>query len=142
MADTPEGHVHSASGGDNPSTTPGTGDVAEGQPQQLRQNPTPEQIRARQLEVAEAKRQLEHEHQMLEQELARGQRGGRARARAREGRRRIVADVPSVPVLPRASQNVAAAATIFQNLPEPDTPEGRQAHYPVSYTHLTLPTKP
>ena len=41
MADTLEGHVHSASGGDDPSTTPGTGDVAEGQPQQLRQNPTP-----------------------------------------------------------------------------------------------------
>ena len=31
MADTPEGHVHSASGGDNLSATPGTGDVAEGQ---------------------------------------------------------------------------------------------------------------
>ena len=68
---------------------------------------------------------------MLERELARGQRGGRARARARDVRRRIAADVPSVPVLPRASQNVAAAAAIFQNLPEPDTPEGRQAHYQV-----------
>ena len=125
MADTPEGHAQSGSGGDNPSATPNIGTVADVRPQPLQQNPTPEQIRARQLEVAEAKRQLEHEHQMLEQELARGQRGGRARARARDVHHRIVAGVPAVPVLPRASQNVAAAATIFQNLPEPDTPEGR-----------------
>ena len=65
MADTPEGHVQSGSGGDNPSATPNTGTAAGGQPQQLQQNPTPEQICARRLEVAEAKRQLEHEHQML-----------------------------------------------------------------------------
>ena len=131
MANTPKGHAQSANGGDDPSATPNTGTAAGVQPQPLRQNPTPEQIRARQLEVAEAKRQLEHEHQMFEQDLVRGQRGGRARARAREVHRRIVADVPSVPVLPRASQNVAAAAAIFQNLPEPDTPEGRQTHYQV-----------
>ena len=129
MADTPEGHVQPGSGEDNPSATPNTGTVADVNPRLLRQNPTPEQIRARQLEVAEAKRQLEHEHQMLEQELARGQRGGRARARAREVHHRIMADNPAVPILPRASENVAAAAAIFQNLPEPDTPEGRQAHH-------------
>ena len=131
MAHTPEGHVQSASGGDDPSATPNTGTAAGVHPQPLQQNPTPEQIRARQLEVAEAKRQLEHEHQMLEQELARGQRGGRARARARDVHRRIVVDSPAVPVLPRASQNVVAAAAIFLNLPEPDTPEGRQAHHQV-----------
>ena len=62
MADTPEGHVQSGSGGDNPSATPNTGTAVDVHPQLLRQNPTPEQIRARQLEVAEAKRQLEHEH--------------------------------------------------------------------------------
>ena len=56
MADTPEGHAQSASGGDDPSATPNTGTAAGSQPQPLRQNPTPEQIRARQLEVAEAKR--------------------------------------------------------------------------------------
>ena len=59
MADTPEGQAQSASDGDNPSRTPNTGTAAGSQPQQLRQNPTPEQIRARQVEVAEAKRQLE-----------------------------------------------------------------------------------
>ena len=68
---------------------------------------------------------------MLERELARGQRRGRAHARARDVHSRIMADDPAVPVLPRASQNVAAAAAMFQNLPEPDTPEGRQAHHQV-----------
>ena len=58
MADTPDGQAQSASGGDDPSTTPNTGTATGSQPQQLRQNPTPEQIRARQLEVAEAKQQL------------------------------------------------------------------------------------
>ena len=36
MADTPEGRAQSASGGNDPSATPGTGTVAGGQPQQLR----------------------------------------------------------------------------------------------------------
>ena len=131
MASTPEGRAQSMSNRDDPSDTPRTESAAANPPRQHQPQPTPEQLRARQEEVTEAKRQLEQELRALRRELARRPDGGRARARAGDVHHQIVADNARVPDLPRASQNVAAAAAVFQNVPEPDTPEGRHAHQQV-----------
>ena len=47
---------------------------------------------------------------------------------ARDVNRRIIEDDEALPHFIRASQNVAAAAALFQGLPEPTTPEDRRAH--------------
>ena len=64
----------------------------------------------------------------LEQEIERHGDGGRARAIACDVNRRIFEDDEDLPHFTRASQNIAATAALLRGLPEPTTPEDRQAH--------------
>jgi hypothetical protein len=87
-----------------------------------------EQMQELQAMLDEERENLRLLQQTLERERVTCARGGGAQERARDVNRRIIEDrVGEPPVFNRASQNVAAAAMLLRNMPEPSTPEARQA---------------
>jgi hypothetical protein len=87
-----------------------------------------EQIQELQAMLDEERESLRLLQLTLERERTTRARGGGARERAHDVNRRIIEDqAGEPPVFNRASQNVAAAAIILHNMPEPSTPEARQA---------------
>ena len=64
----------------------------------------------------------------LKREIEHHEDSRHARAIAYDVNQRIIKDDEALPHFIRASQNVAAAAALFQGLPEPTTPEDRRAH--------------
>jgi tyrosyl-tRNA synthetase len=87
-----------------------------------------EQIRELQDRLDEERENLRLLQQTLEHERAAHAHGGRARERAHDVNRRIDKDRAIDPlVFAQASQNVAAAAMLLRNMPEPSNPDARRA---------------
>ena len=77
-----------------------------------------EQLRARKLEIDEARQGLVQEYAEINRELERRGSGGRARATARDVHQRILADDGTLPHFARASQNIAVATALLHGLLE------------------------
>ena len=87
-----------------------------------------EQLRARKLEIDEARQGLVREYVKINREIERRGNGGRARATAHDVYQRILTDDGALPHFARASQNIPAMVALLHGLPEAATPEDRQAH--------------
>jgi tyrosyl-tRNA synthetase len=85
-----------------------------------------EQIRELHHKLDEERENLCLLQQTLEHERVAHAHGGRARERARDVNHHINEDRAVDPsVFARASQNVAAAAMLLRNMPEPSNPDAR-----------------
>jgi len=86
-----------------------------------------EQLKARHLELEEARLWLEQECAELDREIERHRYGGTC-AMAYDVNRRIIEDDQALPHFAWASQNITAIAALLRGLSVPTTPEDRQAH--------------
>ena len=125
MAETSEGHIESISEGEatpthNPDARAGGEAMA---PPHVRM----EQLRARKLEIDDARQQLVWEYRKIDEEIKRREDGGHARATARAVHQRILTDDGTLPHFTRASQNITATTALFHGLLEAATSEDRWA---------------
>jgi hypothetical protein len=126
MPNTPEGHVSST--GDSGETLEGiSAHTVASAPPRLDQ-PWLGQLRECREQIQEAQRELEEEQARLDQWLVPHQgNGGHARAMAHDTHRQILEDDDGPPWFLRASQNIVAAAALFDKLLEPITPTERKS---------------
>ena len=87
-----------------------------------------EQLRARKLEIDEARQGLVWEYAKINREIERRGNGGRAHATARNVHQRILIDDGTLPHFAQASQNIAAVMALLHGLLEATTSEDRWAH--------------
>lgn len=88
-----------------------------------RAHPIPEQVATRRQEIEDARRNLEREEAELN-----AAKEPVACTKACDVRRQIETDKAGFPLFDRASQCVATAVLLTQQLAEPATPEQRQVH--------------
>ena len=87
-----------------------------------------EQLRARKLEIDEARQGLVREYADINHEIERCESGGRTRAMARTVHQRILTNDGILPHFAWASQNIVAAMALLHGLPEAATFEDHRAH--------------
>jgi hypothetical protein len=92
--------------------------------------PQLEQLRELERRLEEEQHQLVQLRAVFEQELGSHNDGDTAQCRARDVHCRICDDDGGdhPPLFNRTSQNIASATILLRTMPEPSTPEGRQAH--------------
>ena len=111
MTGTPEGHVESIHE-EEAIPTNNLDDKVEGgagAPPHL----WVEQLKARHLELEEARLQLEQERPTPDREIERNGDGGRACAMAHDVNQRIIEDDEALPHFTRANQNIAATVSLL-----------------------------